>query len=165
MQQINACAEVYARTNAAQVLTIAKAMSGQWSYYTIPLTAANVAALISDVEETSEGLKFRLRPSNSVFYRVATANGVTPKFLASDEYVTELVADLSITHGTRCNRGHAVECLIAAQVGAQWTLNHLQSGFWQVPDLVDNQGVRHQVKAYGGSIIERDLHAAVAAMR
>lgn len=163
MEQVQAMGTVYAELNAAEFLAVAKPMRGAWSWYMVPLTAANVAALTSDVEHTEEGLKFRIRPNNSTFYRVARANSVEPMFLASDELVTDMVASLTLESGTRCNRGHAVECLIAQQVGATgWNVNHNQCGFWVVPDVVSNKGERIQCKAYGASITEKDLRAAVA---
>ena len=163
VEQVEIMSTVYAELNAAEYLAVAKPMRGAWSWYVVPMTAANIAALTSDVEHSDEGLKFRLRPSNSVFYRVARANGVEPAFLASDELVSDMVASLTLETGTKCNRGHAVEALVAQQVGmVGWNVNHMQAGFWITPDVISNRNEKIQVKAYGASITERDLRAAIA---
>ena len=165
-EQIQVAAEIYARCNASNVLTVAKPMQGVWYFYSVPLTVENVAALMSTVETTEkDGLKFRFRPSNGAFYRVASANGVQPEYLASVEQVDSLVVEIAADSGCHVNRGHAVEKLIAEMNGREWQLNNLQCGFWCVPDVILADGSKAQVKAYGGSVTEKDLRTAIAACK
>lgn len=159
---ISTAAEIYARTNAADLFTFAKPMQGVWYYFTCEMTAENIAALISTVEPSDEGAKFRFRPSNGAFYRVAKKCGATVRELASVEYVDALVVEIAAETGSRVNRGVAVEKLVSERFGCAWKYDPMQAGFWCVPDMFAECG-KIQVKAYGGSVTEADLHQAVAA--
>lgn len=161
-EQRRFAALAYARYNASDTLIIAKPLKGVWYYYDVPMKPNIIEQLISSVEDTeSDGLKFRFRPTNAVFYKVASLAGVTPKPLASVETVDALVVDIAASTGCRVNRGHAVEQLITEAHRQVWTFNPLQSGWWKVPDLVVDE-VRYQIKAYGGSLLECDIRTAIA---
>lgn len=164
-QAIAVAAEIYARCNASDALVFCKPMKGMWYMFTCAMTSENVQALLSTVEPSDEGAKFRFRPSNSQFYRAAAAAGVSVEPLASVEYVDALVVEIAAATGCRVNRGHAIEKLVQERNGFDWTLNQIQAGFWLVPDVTLADGRKAQVKAYGGSVTERDLHAAVAACK
>lgn len=167
-EQIAVAAEIYARCNVSTRLVLAKPMRGFWHMIDIPLTADNVALAISTVEETEkEGLKFRFRPSNSVFYRLASINSVDVVPLASVETVDALMVSIAAETGCRVNRGHAIEKLVSEYYGARWELNPIQAGFWQCPDVMAQTAHESwiQVKAYGGSVTEKDLRAAIRAQK
>ena len=164
-EQIKAAAKAYTMTNKAEWLAFGKPLRGTWEWGLFPLTADVVAGLISSVEQSDDGLKFRLRPSNSAFYRVAARNNVTLQKLASVDAVDSLMVSLAADSGCKVNRGHAFECLTAAAMGADWQLNPIQAGFWLTPDFIAADGRTVQAKAYGASIVETDLLAAIKATR
>lgn len=162
---INTMAKVYADTNSASHIVFCKPMAGTWYGFTAPMTAQNIANLISTVETSDEGYKARFRPSNGAFYRSATAANAEVFTLASVEYVDNRVSELSAQTGSRINRGNVVEELIAHKYGDSWSYNPLQRAYYDIPDVVASDGKWIQVKAYGASITEKDLQDAIATLK
>ena len=164
-ERVEAMAQVYVATNSAEYFAFGKPMRGVWEWGLFPMTADVIAGLCSEVEQTSEGLKFRFRPNNATFYRVAARAGVQVCKLASVDAVDALMVSLAAESGCKVNRGHAFEALTAAAVGADWSLNPIQAGYWSTPDYIAADGRTIQAKAYGASIPEGDLIAAVKACK
>lgn len=165
-ETMNIMSKVYADTNSASHIAFAKPMQGTWYYFIAPMTAANVRNIVSTVEASDEGAKMRFRPSNGAFYRAANAASVEVMPLASVEYVDSEVKAMTIETGSRVNRGNVIERLINNAVSSdKWVYNPLQRAYYDIPDIVADDGRWIQVKAYGASVTERDLHSAVEALR
>ena len=161
-ERIDIMARVYAETNSAKYLTLAKSIKGIWYFYSVPMTAANVAAAMSTVEECDEGYKARFRPSNSAFYKLAYMNDTAPLQFADDETVMSIAHAIERKTGIRANKGNAVECILYERMTHKpWSYETRQAGFWITPDATDNDGDTFQIKAYGGSVTTKDLQAAI----
>ena len=165
-QTINTIATVYAKVNAADTIAFAKPMRGVWYWFMAPMNPQNIAALISTVETSDEGLKARFRPSNGAFYRAAKLADAEVHELASVEYVDSRMASMSAETGSRVNRGNVIEELISLRVSSdEWHYNPLQRAFYDIPDVIADDGRWLQVKAYGASVTEKDLQDALQALK
>lgn len=163
---INAMSTAYARMNAASHIAFCKPMRGVWYGFIATMTPENIAAIVSTVETSDEGYKMRFRPSNGAFYRAASRADVKVFELASVEYVDMRVASMSAETGSRVNRGNVIEELISSRVSSDaWSYNPLQRAFYDIPDVIADDGRWLQVKAYGASVTEKDLQDALAALK
>lgn len=162
---INTMATVYAKTNSASHVFFAKPMRGTWYGFLAPMTPEIIAALVSTVETSDEGAKMRFRPSNGAFYRAAKLNDSIVFPLASVEYVDSCVVELTAETGSRVNRGNVIEQIAAETYGDTWSYNPLQRPYYDVPDVIASDGRWIQVKAYGASVTEKDLHDALQALK